>query len=96
MNKEEILSRITQRRLQIAVHSVIYYRFNDNIIDDHKFDRWSKELAELQSQFPDLSKQAIYYEDFKDFDGSTGFQFSDKPYFVGRAERLMMLHKRRN
>ena len=95
MTREEIVAKINQRRRQIAVHSVIYYRFNDNIIDDHTYDRWSKELAELQKAFPYYSAEVDMYDRFKDFDGSTGYHLIDIPWAVGKAEQLLRLHKER-
>lgn len=45
---------------------------NDNIIDDHLFDQWSKELVELQRNYPEISEKTPLFEYFKDWDGSTG------------------------
>ena len=70
---QTIIERINQRQRQIFVHSCLYYRFDQSIIDDHTYDRWSKELAELQRDNPEAARQSVYYEYFKDFDGSSGF-----------------------
>jgi hypothetical protein len=72
LSREAIAELITRRRRQILVHSVIYYRWNDNVIDDHTFDLWSKELAELQEKYPDIAAECEWHEAFADFDGSTG------------------------
>lgn len=83
---------IKRRRLQLLVHSCIYYRLNDNIIDDHTFDRWSDELVKLQTDYPDISKQVEWYEAFKDWDGSTGaFLPINDPWVVGHAEYLLKI-----
>ena len=74
---QTITEKIQQRRYQMLVHSYIYYRLNDSVVSDHDFDRWAKELVELQELYPEESKQAPYYEDFIDFDGSSGY---DLPY----------------
>ncbi|OMI07677.1 hypothetical protein BVL54_19830 [Bacillus paralicheniformis] len=74
---DRVKELIYRRRRQILVHSFLYYQLNTNVIDDHKFDRWSRELAELQDKYPEESKAAGYYEGFKDFDGSSGY---DLPY----------------
>ena len=48
-NKEaEIYELIQQRRLQLLVHSRIYYVLNNNIISDKQFDDFAKELVQLQ------------------------------------------------
>ena len=87
---------IKRRRNQILVHSVIYYRLNDNIIDDFTFDKWSKELAELQRSYPEESAAAPYYEAFADFDGSTGALLPiHDPHIVARAQSVLAYHKKR-
>jgi NAD-dependent DNA ligase len=61
----------------MLVHSYLYYELGQNIISDYNFDYWAKELVDLQAKYPEESKQARYYEEFIDFDGSSGF---DLPY----------------
>lgn len=73
----DIAELITRRRRQILVHSFLYYQLNENIIDDYTFDRWSKELYELQIQYPEIASKCIYDDGFKEFDGSSGY---DLPY----------------
>lgn len=68
----EIAELIQQRRLQLLVHSCIYYHLNTNIISDKKWDEWAKELKTLQEQYPDIAKQIMWYDAFKDWDASTG------------------------
>lgn len=74
---QTVTEKIQQRRYQILVHSYLYYKLGDTVIDDHTFDRWASELVELQNQYPENSREANYYNEFKDFDGSSGF---DLPY----------------
>lgn len=64
---------VNRRQRQILVHSFLYYQLNENIISDYTFDLWSKELAEVMQNEPELVKQSVYYEAFKDFDGSSGY-----------------------
>lgn len=68
----EIAELIQQRRYQILIHSCIYYHLNDSCITDKQWDKWAKELQNLQSSYPDISKQITLYEYFKDWDASTG------------------------
>ena len=35
---------IKRRRLQILVHSCVYYLMDDNLVSDEQFDSWAKEL----------------------------------------------------
>jgi len=69
---DNIAELIQQRRLQMLVHSCIYYHLNRNIISDRQWDKWARELVELQSKYPEISKKVIWYEAFKDWDASTG------------------------
>lgn len=69
----QIVEKIQQRRLQLLVHSCIYYEYNTNIISDAKWNEWAHELVQLQIDYPEESKQAIRYDEFIGFDGSTGF-----------------------
>ena|SRR5690554_3133152 len=96
MSSMDIIALISRRRRQILVHSCIYYRFSDSIIDDYTYDMWSKELADLQEKYPDLAKKSAWNEEFKDFDGSTGFDLPiAHPWVVGTAQYLMKLHRER-
>lgn len=67
-----IKEKIKQRRRQMLVHSYIYYELNQNIVSDHKWAQWAKELAQLQKDYPKESAEVEEYEQFKDWDGSSG------------------------
>lgn len=69
---QTIEEKIKQRRLQMLVHSYIYYELDTNIVDDATWSRWAMELVKLQKENPITSKNVIYYEQFKDWDGSSG------------------------
>ena len=88
----KVAEKIKQRRLQLLVHSCIYYNLNKNIISDKKWDEWAKELLALQNQYPEISKQVDYYEAFADWDASTGaFLPLKDEWVVMKAHKL--LHK---
>lgn len=70
---EEVVQLINRRRRQILVHSIIYYRFDENIVSDAMWTKWAMELADLQRRYPGEAKQCAYADAFTDFDGSTGF-----------------------
>jgi len=86
----DTLELINRRERQILVHSCLYYQFNENLIQDHVYDAWSKELAELIQTHKEEFKRSVYYIAFKDYDGCSGFDlpFSD-PRVVGVAEGLL-------
>lgn len=77
------------------VHSYIYYEFNSNLISDHTYDKWCKELAQLLKDYPDEAKESAYAFAFRDFDGSTGFDLPYRsPEIVFTAHRLMDYEKK--
>lgn len=69
---QTIEEKIKQRRLQMLIHSYIYYELNTNIITDFKWSQWAMELVQLQKDNPIASKNVIYYNEFKNWDGNTG------------------------
>ena len=85
---QEIMALIKQRRLQILVNSLIYYRMDTTLVDDKQFDKWAYELRDLQRKYPNESKSVKFYEEFKDWDGTTGYNL---PYYQFRytAEQLI-------
>ncbi len=91
-----VACKIQQRRLQMLIHSYIYYRMDDSIISDHQWSAWAKELVELQKTYPKIADKVAYAEDFKNFDGSTGFDLPlDDEYVIVKATELYRLHKER-
>ena len=59
----------------IAVHSLLYYRYNESIIPDDKYDLLCVQLVDLQSSMDEeeVRENTTYGYVFYDFDGSTGF-----------------------
>lgn len=91
-NSEElkIAEKIQQKRLQMIVHSAIYYVFNDNIVSDSKWSQWGRELKDLQEKYPDIASKVIFAEAFKDWDASTGFNLPiHDDWVTKRAIQLM-------
>ncbi|MCS0827428.1 hypothetical protein NX029_26290 [Cytobacillus firmus] len=87
---------IERRRRQILCHSFLYYQLNESIIPDYTFDLWSKELVELQRKYPEEARAAVYAEEFKSFDGSSGY---DLPYHYPEVQntgyRILKIHKKK-
>ena len=84
-----IAERIQQRRLQLLVHSCIYYEMDHNIVSDKKWDEWARELVTLQKHYPDIAKEVMWYEAFKDWDASTGAFLPLKDEWVVRKARQL-------
>ena len=92
MNKKAY-AKIQQRRLQMLVHSYLYYILDENIISDHTWNKWAHELVRLQKKFPKTSKKVPYYKQFKDWDGSTGAFLDFDDNIAGKAEYLLAMRQ---
>ena len=90
-----IKSKIKQRRLQMLVHSYIYYKLDKNIVDDATWSRWAKELQQLQDKYPDESKEVEWAEAFEGWDGSSGaFLPLDDEWVRQKAMKILEIHDR--
>lgn len=85
----EIAQLIQKRRLQILVHSYLYYEENMNIITDHTWNKWAVELVNLQKKYPEIAEKVIYSEQFMDWDGSSGAFFTYDDSTIYRASILL-------
>lgn len=84
---------IKRRRLQLIVHSAIYYHFNSNIVSDNKYDGWTHELVALHKQYPDYSDR--YDEYFDNWNGETGYHFPKDDHILSIADGLLRTHDRK-
>lgn len=92
MTDKEIAELIFRRRQQILVHSVLYYRMNENLIDDATWSKWALELEELQEKYPKIARTVPLHEEFKNFDHSTGSDLPlDNPWAINKANYLLYL-----
>lgn len=91
----EVADQIIKRRRQILVHSIIYYRMGENLIDDYTWSQWAAELRDLQNKFPKIAERLPWGKEFKDFDGSTGMDLPlGDPWAQNKARQLMLWSKR--
>lgn len=96
MNENEVREFIKRRRLQLLVHSCIYYIYNESIIPDDMWSGWAVQLERIQAQAPEISKEVEYYEEFKNFDHSTGYDLPiTDPFIMGTARWLLRIHDNR-
>lgn len=84
-----VACKIQQRRLQILVHSYIYYKLDDNIVSDSQWSSWAKELCIISKAYPDIAEKVIYSDQFEDFDGSTGMDFTYDKWIENKAKLLL-------
>lgn len=92
VDSEQIEELINRRRRQILVHSVIYYKMDDNIVSDSQWSIWAKELDELQKKYPNIAKGCVFADDFEDFDPSSGFNLPlEDTWAIGKARHLLAI-----
>lgn len=85
-SRKSIAELLNRRRRQILVHSIIYYKMNDNLISDSTWSAWATELEELQAEYPEIAAKVPYAKEFKDFDHSTGMNLPlNDPWAVNKA-----------
>lgn len=90
MTNSKIAELITRRRRQILVHSIIYYRMNDNLVSDSQWAKWALELEDLQREYPDIAEDCPYADAFEGFDHSSGYNLPlDDPWGVRKAKQLL-------
>lgn len=88
----EVADTILRHRMQMLVHSYLYYEMDTNLISDRDFDMWGKELAQLQNEYPEIAAQVEYAEAFKDWDGTTGFHLPKNEQVIRIANRLLRIN----
>lgn len=90
---DDVRSKIKQRRAQMMVHSYIYYKLGKNIVSDQKWDRWAKELVDLQEEWG--HKIGYYDEDFEDFTGATGMHLPKNKHIQHKAQKVLRMDEQR-
>ena len=81
---------ILRRRLQILVHSCLYYHFDHSLVSDRQWQSWADELVSLQEKYPLISERVDYHRAFKNFDGTTGFDLPiTNPEIIRKAQQLL-------
>ena len=90
MDDIQIAKLILKRRRQIVIHSCIYYVHGKSLITDTQFDKWAYELVDLQNKYPQIARLGDWSFEFRDFDGSTGYDLPLVGGWVsGKAQQLI-------
>lgn len=77
---------LKRRRLQMLLHSCLYYELNTTIVGDNVFDAWAKELARLLKEHPNAYSDR-FDKYFESWDGSSGYHLPHRdPWVMGVAE----------
>lgn len=95
--KQTIKEKIRQRRAQMLVHSCAYYEMDDQMVDDHTWQRWADELAQLQREHPEDCKIKFFDHEFSNWDGSSGYHLPHRhPWVYAKTSALLKVeHERR-
>lgn len=92
-----IAQLIQRRRIQMLIHSRIYYVLDQNLITDKQFDEWGRELVKLQADYPEIASRICYADAFKDWDASTGaFLPLEDDWVVYKAQHLLSIQGGKN
>lgn len=85
-----IAETIKRHRLQILTSSYIYEVLNeDSYLTDSQWDFIAKKLYRLQQSHPKESKEAPYYELFKDWTGDTASSLTYDEHIINSAKLLL-------
>lgn len=82
---------IKRRRLQILIHSCMYYVLDTTIIADDKFDSWAIELEKLLKDNPDLYSDRFDFA-FEKWDSASGFDLPLRDPWVLSTAQWMIAH----
>lgn len=88
-----IVEAIARRRRQMLVHSHLYYRMDESVIDDATWTKWAQQLAGLQRKFG--WRIGFYDEMFQDWNGSSGHHLPYDREVSLVAQRLLVEHRER-
>lgn len=86
--EQTLVEKIRQRRMQMIVHSYLYYELDASIISDEKWQQWADELTVLQEQEKSIG---FFDEYFVDWNGSTGMHLPKDEWVVSKAKWLIKI-----
>lgn len=84
-----IAEKLLHRRKQVLVHSYIYYELGQSIVEDALWDKWAREVVQLQTDYPDIALRVDHHNQFIGFDATTGFHFMYDEDTKHIADRLL-------
>ena len=50
------------RRKQLLVHRILYYCYDAPMVEDHIYDKWERQLAALEKEYPELAEKCPYHD----------------------------------
>jgi hypothetical protein len=89
VDKTQIKELIKRRRLQMLIHSCLYYELNESILSDDTWQKWADELQKLQEDNPDCLVIDCWDYEFRDWDGATGAHLPHRhPWVYNKAKYI--------
>ena len=85
---QTLKEKIKQRRTQMLVHSYLYYKCDETLVSDDKWQKWADELREIQNANPKECNIDFFDEEFKDWNGDTGMHLKFNSWVVQKANYL--------
>lgn len=85
---------------KVIINSIIYYELNTSKMTDREYDELSRQLVDMQKDYPDISNTQYGYVMY-DFDGTTGFDLynrlndKDKAYLKNIAQHITGIGKKK-
>lgn len=95
MSEEDAVSRINQRRKQVLIHSVLYYKVGVSIIPDTKWDEWARELFRLQQENPEILSKCWRNDIFENFDPCSGYYLPLNDEWANRKAKWLLHMERK-
>ena len=86
--KPSLEENVKRLRINIMIHSYLYYVLNESVIDDILYDKMCMDLVEHQKS---LKVIGLYDDLFKDWDGSTGYHLCYDGYIIDKANYILHL-----
>lgn len=93
-----IEDQINRARRNILVHSILYYKYDENLISDTDYDNWGKRLIFLQERYPvEAQNTPFMVDEFKHFtDTTSGYDLPlDDEWGVRTANWLLRRREER-
>jgi hypothetical protein len=87
--EQHVMMRMMVLRRQILLHCYIYYGMNENIWEDHEWDKRARELHQLQQEHG--WNIGFYDEIFKHWKGQSGYWL---PTNKGNDEHIVRVAQR--
>lgn len=81
--------QINRLKRNLMVHSVLYYCYDQPLIEDSKWDQWALELVDWQDN--KNIHTDLFSSLFKGWNGSTGYHLIDHEYGRRKAEYLLQV-----